>query len=221
MYSKIKNEAIKFRVEGKKSLKEISKILRISKSTASLWLRNYKLPSNELHRRICLAAKKASKTKNKIKRERIEKEKAEGSKFFTAFKKNGLLKKREWIGKLSEAAVIFRLILNGFEIYSSIFDCDKIDFIIRKGREGKLIRLQAKTVRRVKRGWGKGEGFIPLICQKGHYGRRKIGEKDFDFIVGYDLFSDSCYVFNKNQIRKNKTTIGIKRGIKEGWHIIK
>ena len=68
---KIKQEAIRLRTEEKLSLKEIAEKLDIAKSTASLWLRDYRLPEEELTKRNvsntsdCYKQQKCKQERNK------------------------------------------------------------------------------------------------------------------------------------------------------------
>ena len=62
MYNEeIKKECIRLRVEKRLSLKDISNMLEISKSTASLWLKKYPLKEREKIQRYRESGKKSKK----------------------------------------------------------------------------------------------------------------------------------------------------------------
>jgi hypothetical protein len=46
---------------------------------------------------------------------------------------------------------------------------------------------------------------------------RRYMDREFDFIVGYDLFRDTAYVFSWDEVSANKTTVTVSKDAAERW----
>jgi hypothetical protein len=115
--------------------------------------------------------------------------------------------------KIAEAAVLFRLTLHGFPAYGSWFDGDKADWMVRVPTTGKRLSIQVKWARQGKAG----APFIRLSCSEGRGKLRRYAQGEFDFIVGYDLWSDTCYVWSWEDTARHASTISICSGAAERW----
>lgn len=61
--------------------------------------------------------------------------------------------------------------------------------------------------------------FLKLRCANGRGKSRKYREGEFDFIVGYDLFTDTAYVFSYNEL-EDKNVIFVLMQRKNGISLI-
>ena len=116
--------------------------------------------------------------------------------------------------KIAEAAVMLRLVLQGFCPFGSVFDGDKTDWLVEIPQTGKVLKIQVK--------WAKGTKDIglPLVnlqCAEGASGIRRYKKGEFDFIVGYVLFTDTAYVWSWNEVEHLKTSVSICTEAAEQW----
>jgi len=210
-----REEAIRLRIEGRKSNQEISKILKCPKTTVHYWLKKLPLTKEELSQMSSERIKRLHK-EGKIKSHK--KDRGTESKFFGIVKDEKLTRARK--AKIAEAAILFRLVLHGFDVYSSIFDGDRIDFIINY--KGRIKKIQVKSVQE---GSKSVLPHIPLVSTSGGlchgiYSYR-YKEEDFDFIVGYDLLTDKAYIFSFDETKHLKSSITIRDDAEENWLRIK
>jgi hypothetical protein len=108
---------------------------------------------------------------------------------------------------------MLRLALIGLDIYGSVFDGSKADWLVRVP-SGKSAVIQVKWVREQK---SHGLPTISLTCSEGHNKRRRYSTGEFDFIVGYDLHTDTAYVFSEADAEGHKATVTINMNNAERW----
>ena len=116
------------------------------------------------------------------------------------------------VQKITESAILYRLAIYDFNVYSSMFDGDRIDFIVEYPRSERLIRLQVKTCK-----IAEGAPCVPLIRTEGHNTQIRYLKGEFNFIVGYNIFTDTAYVFSEKEVENNKTGIAVTEESKENW----
>ena len=180
------------RRDHRMSLSEIADVLGVSKSTLSVHLRDERLDESE--RKQKNARKKDSKSK------RFERTESNLHKRFPA---HGLT--RRFKGSVAEAAVALRLSLVGVEVFSSMFDGDEID-MVAKTMSGKLLKIQVKWAKHAKHGLPR----VKLV--------RANGEKyEVDFVVAYDLFSDTAFVFALDEVSGFKESTAVRDDAAERW----
>jgi len=197
MKTELKNEAIRLRTEERASFREIQNITGVSKGTLSIWLANYPLTLEELKTR---------------RRRKPYKDRGLESKFYSTVKNKELTRLQK--GKIAEAAIIFRLVLNGFNVYNSIFDGDKYDCLVEIPETKRIVKLQIRWAKEYKNG-------LPLIslkCSNGFKTYRKFTSKEFDFIVGYNLFNDTAYIYSFNEIDHLNSAITTSKDGEEAWN---
>ncbi len=115
-------------------------------------------------------------------------------------------------GQIAEAAVLFRLVLHGLQVLTGVFDGGRVDWLVEVP-SGKLARLQVKWARRKKHG-------LPvfyLTCSDGRGRTRRYQEGEFDFLVGYDLFTDTAYVYSWKELSANVDSISVRPDAAERW----
>ncbi len=198
----LKEAVLKLRKQDRLSLCEIHSRTGVSKGTLSYWLKPYPLTKEE---RKALYAKGRGKFKYSP-----YKEESQHSKMV-----KGIEFTRKQKGDIAEAAVLFRLTLHRYITFGSPFDGDKADWLTIVPETGNIWRIQ---VRWCAKNRVIGAPFIPLKCCVGNRSTRRLRDDEFDFIVGYDLFTDTAYVFSSVEISKNKATISIRLDAAEAWH---
>jgi hypothetical protein len=89
---------------------------------------------------------------------------------------------------ISEAAVLFRLALHGFQVSMPVSDGAKPDWLVTV--DGRSVKIQVKTVSCKPSQYGL--PCISLLCHgyRSKNKTRRYSRGEFDFIVGYDLYSD-------------------------------
>ena len=181
--------------EGK-TIGEISESLGINKSTLHPWLSNQ--PRSPAHatrsRERWEAAMRVRSATRKASRMATE------SKFSKAVSGQDLTRARK--SQIAEAAILFRLVLHGFNVYGSVFDGDRTDWLAIVEKDGTRKRIQVKWMSRAK--WG--EPHMHLKCKE-RGTMRRYRDDEFDAMVGYDLFTDTAYVYTPAEISKN---VGLK-----------
>lgn len=203
--SSVKLKVIQLRVNKHLSLREIHQQTGVPKGTLSNWLKPYPLPEEIRKAKQAIAYEKLQNyVKTVRKRQRpIESKyhKALGDRELTSYQR----------GAISEAAVLFRLTLYGFKVYGSVFDGGTADWLV-ESPTGKRLKIQVKSAYIDRRGLP----IINLRCNDGRTKFRCYREGEFDFIVGYCLFSDTAYVLSFEEV-KDKTAHVPQEQDEERW----
>ena len=196
--------AITLRKEQKLGYKAIAQKLGVPTSTIRVHLSPYKLSPQDLKLRAKLPSsmprsKKASLDVNGFPRPHWM-ESIDFAKLSTSQR-----------GAIAEAAVLFRLAVNGFSVYGSPFDGDRIDWIV-KAPNGKLSTLQVCHVSRFRYG-------RPLIrlTRASHGKSTRFRQSVVNFIIGYDFHNDAAYVFSATEVENNLTAITVTVAVLEAW----
>lgn len=197
----LKLEALRLRKEERLSLREIEEITGASKGSLSKWLKPYPLTKQE----------KKERQKN---RDRAHLRKDRGQKSGLHQMAKGRSYTRTDKAKISEAAVLLRLVLHQIAVFGSPFDGDRADWVALTPHD-RLLKIQVK--------WAKTTGLhgLPYITLTHTAGGRKsvrYTKEDFDFIVGYDLFTDTAYVFSYEETATLKRTVSVRKSAAEAWH---
>lgn len=198
----LKAACIRLRVEQGLSQRQIVAQTGASQGSVSRWLQPYPLPEDEKGARIVqgarlggLTGKKGTGAKSKYA------EMAEGRTYSTLQR-----------AKVAEAAVLYRLVIHGFNPFGSMFDGDKTDWLVEVP-SGQVHRLQVKTARSGRHG----RPAISLHCSDGVGGSRTYRKGEFDFMVAHDLFTDTCYVWSWPELEGQKRSITITPDAAEAW----
>lgn len=197
----LKQEAIRLRKQDRLSLREIEEITGASKGSLSKWLKPYPLTDQE--------KKKRQKNRN---RSHLRKNRGTGSSLHQMAQGRDYTRNDK--AKISEAAVLLRLVLHQMAVFGSPFDGDRADWVALTPQD-RLVKLQVK--------WAKATGphGLPYISLTHTAGGRKTVRyvrEDFDFIIGYDLFTDTAYVFSYEETADLKRTVSVRESAAEAWH---
>jgi len=200
----IKQECIQLRVKEHKSLSQIEKQMRVSRSTLSIWLRDFPLTKDERYKRIGVD----NHTQYRAPFEKI------GSLFIQA-NPEGMSRLQK--SKIAEAAVFLRLVVFGFCPFGSVFDGDKTDWLVEVPDSDKVHKVQVKWARRNASG---GLPYISFRCRQGSE-TRPYEKGDFDFIVGYDYHSDQACVWAWDEVKSHKRVVTMEESAIEAWDKMK
>lgn len=196
----VKAEAVRLRVEERKSLREIVKATGASQGIVSLWLRPYPLTKEE---QATLRRQKRALQPNTPCAPRGP----ESHRHLMAPELG-----RDQKGAIAEMTVAARLAALGFLIYKPLMDGSRVDLLAFNPETLAYNRIQVKWVYSAKRG----RPLIKLSCRDGRL-RRTYTEKDIDFIIGYDLYSDSSYIWHITELVGLRTAVAISDSVKEKW----
>lgn len=197
--TELRDECVRMRIEDRLSLRDIQNRTGASKGSLSTWLRHIPLTKEEMASRK--VAPPIPKKKNRG-------EESEIHQIVRDSHLNGVQ-----VAKVSETAVMLRMLARGFNVFGSVFDGEKADWIVETS-SGKMVKIQVKTAVNASSG-------LPIISLShginSRLGRRRYLRGDFDFIVGYDLFTDTAYVWSWNELEELKATVSICEEAKERW----
>lgn len=195
----LKAECIRLRDEERMSLREIHQKTGASKGSLSSWLKDFPLTAEE----------KADRARKQKRYQAPKKERGKESVYHQMLSGKPLTCNEK--AKISEAAVLHRVVVQRFNVFGSPFDGDRADWVVEA--DGKLLRVQVKWASKVRQG-------LPVVSLSHNpTGRKKrrYTREDFDFIVGYDLFTDTCYVWSFDETENHKATISVCPKAAERW----
>jgi len=114
--------------------------------------------------------------------------------------------------KIAEAAVLLRVVVFGMTAYRSVFDGDKVDWFVETP-QGRTWKVQVKWVRESRHGLPG----VSLRCHEGNRDLRRYQEGEFDFIVGYDLYTDVSYVWSFEEAEHLRNSVTVCAEAAERW----
>ena len=200
----VKDEALRLRVEEHLGLGDISARTGVSQGTLSNWLRAHPLDGDEVLTRMRENARRSAAG--------LKKDRGEEAAIHQTVREHQLNVVQ--VAKVAEAAVLLRLLVRGFNVFGSVFDGDRTDWLVEVPA-GRVWKIQVKTA--VK---SKTHG-LPVV-QLGHgmnskAGRQRYKEGEFDFIVGYDLYTDTAYVWSWAETASHRAAITVCPEAAECW----
>lgn len=188
----LQQEAVKLRVESRYSIRHVCKILGVSRGTVSAWLKPYPLTPEECRERLIASIGRVQGEESRLHQLLGGRELPRAAK-----------------ARISEAAILLRLVAQGWEVYGSPFDGDKFDWVVNLGP--RLVRLQVKSTS----SQADESPQVRLRCSDGKASRR-YREGEFDFIVGYDFFTDTAYVWSWPEV-EGRACISVTHESAERW----
>ncbi len=200
----LRAEAVRLRVEQRLSLREIQVATGASKGSLSVWLRSHSLTEEEVvARRV-----RADASRVGVKRDRAVESTLHAS-------IRGVELTRQQKGRLSETAVLLRLILQGFDPVRSPFEGARVDWwVLIPGVSSAPLKLQVKWAYQAKAG----QPVVSLERYQGHHARKRMEPEDFDILAGYDLYTDTVYVWTREEVAHHKGHISVSADAAEAWH---
>jgi hypothetical protein len=206
----VRKEVIRLRVEDKLSFPEIQKQTKLSKGTLSLWLKPYPLPEGDLLERKRRNGSRFGKAQADLKRAPI----SQPSKLWSMAASNKLTSDQK--GRIAETAILLRLVVLGFNPLRSMFEGSRSDWVVEVANTDRVIRLQVKWASPGK----EGRPVVQTTTSRRH-GRYSYSPKDFDFLIGYDLRTDTAHVFSWDDIKGRSRSVSVGKASEEAWHKIR
>lgn len=194
----LRAEATRLRIEKRMSLNEIEAATGVAKSNLSVWLREHPLTAEEVRARRVDPPKKGR-----------------GAESALHVAVRGRTLTRQQKGRIAEAAVLLRLVLHGFSPMSSPFDGDRVDYLVEVPESRRILKLQVKWASSAH---PNGLPVVPLRCTDGHNRARRLARDEFDFVVGYNLFTDTAHVWSFDDVVRNKRFVTVDAESAEAWH---
>jgi hypothetical protein len=119
-------------------------------------------------------------------------------------------------GRFAEAAVLQRLAGLGLDVSNPVFDNDVSDWVVKiKPRMLRVIQVRCIS-------WTKHGAPILRLVRTMATGNKIITERltadEFDFMVGYDIVTDSAFVYTAAELVNNTTAKSVTCDAKEAWH---
>lgn len=202
-------EAIRLRVQEQLGLDSISERLGVAKGTLSRWLKEYPLNEDVVHTRM--------QENGKASAGRLKKYRGDESEVYRIVRSHDLNSGQ--IAKVAEAAVAFRLLTWGFNVFGSSYDGDRTDWLVEVPSTRKVWKVQVKTVQENNKGGLPHASLRHGAGSKIKYQRYLPGE--FDFLVGYDIYTDIAYVWSWDEIAHLISAVTICPDAKERWDKLK
>jgi hypothetical protein len=197
-----REEAVRLRVQERLSMDEILNRLpvNVGRGTLSGWLREYPLTVDEYRLR------KLGNLPSPVRKDR-----GEESRWHKLVAGKQLSRHQK--AKIAEAAVLFRLVLHGFAPFGSVFDGDIADWLVQVPETGRSVTIQVRWVKQGRHG-------LPMVSLRrteGHNTEVRFKAGEFDYIVGYDLFTDTAYVFSFQDVAHLRQRVTISEQYAEAW----
>lgn len=194
----LKTECIRLRTEEQKSFREIALLTGASKGSLSGWLQNYPLPDEKRKQLLARTPTYHTPKKNR----------GEESVIHQLSKTRNLDPNQR--SKVAEIAVALRMAAMGFEVFGAVGDGPKADWLVLVPSTGKVWKIQVKLTRPSKEG-------LPLIVLRCSQNSRVYENKEVDFFVGYDLFTDTAYVWAWSEVEHLSASVSITPEAAERW----
>jgi len=200
----LRDRAIELRVNQRLSRKEIHEALEgaVVKTTIGRWLRDYQLTVEEKREKMIFGC-----AARETERPPAEATGGDSSAHYLVAVDRDLSTVQ--LGRIGESAVAFRAAIRGLALFKPTTDGSPEDYVIGLS-DGRLSRLQVKMCKR-------GAVGAPTISlTDGRMRRYKHGT--FDFIAGYDLYSDAVYIFTAEEVKGLRASVSVTASAKEAWH---
>ena len=198
----MRDECVRLRREERMGLSELSQKTGVSRGTLSGWLKKYPLKSEEILGRM---RKSALRTATLTKKSQGEKsrlfEKLASSRKYSTNQK----------GNIAESAVLLRLLLVRLRVLSPAFEGDKTDWVVITPNN-QIFKIQVKCCLET--------SSSPCVSLRSPSTSIQYQEGDFDFIVGYDLYTDTAYVWSWDDVKLLHSSVSVCPEAEEAWHKI-
>jgi hypothetical protein len=201
--TELRNECVRLRMEDRLSITEIQERTGASRGSLSYWLKDIPLTDDEIKRRF----------EKREHRGQRRKDVGAESEINQIVRESNLSGGK--VAKVSETAVMLKMLARGYNVFGSMFDGEKADWIVET-QSGKILKIQVKTTTR-------GQHGLPFVnLTRGvNNGCRQVRSRyvkgDFDFMIGYDLFTDVAYVWSWDDVDHLKSAVSICDDAKERW----
>lgn len=207
-----KREVIRLRVEERLGLDALVERTGLPHTTVYSWVRGFPLTDAEIQGRRQNGGRRTSSLREA--RGDLAKGRGPEADLHQVVRAHSLTGLQ--VAKVSEAAVLLRLLARGFNVFGSVFDGDRTDWIVEVPSTGKVWKIQVKTTlqRAARHG-------LPTVALRHasdtRFGARRYKPGEFDFIVGYDLYTDTAYVWSWAEVVHLKAAVTVCPEAAERW----
>jgi hypothetical protein len=104
------------------------------------------------------------------------------------------------------------LVLLGYEVWHDAFEGNRVDWLVTRPGFRRYLRLQVRWAKRGKRG-------RPYISTRRAGGMIELTKEDCDFLIGYDLETDTAFVFPVAE-RPHRRQQHCRPAFAEAWHLL-
>lgn len=201
----LRKEAIRLRTEEHLSLNEILARLPdgVARSTCFGWIKDFKLPERRMQ---------ARRKKNATAMQRRKVDLGPPSSLAEMASEHDYSPLEQ--GAIAEAAAMLRMTINRWKVLRSSFDGDVVDFYATRHKSNKMVKVQVRTARPVKR-----HGHPVVSLRRMHNGRTvRFNEGDFDILIGYCLHNDTAYVWTYDEVAELKCSVSVSDDCAEAWY---
>lgn len=202
--SELRTECVRLRVEEHLELRAIRDRTGVSVGALSALLRMHPLPAPlKAQRAAARGAQRAIPREDRF---------PNASPFLAFMKPLDTLSRKEK-GRIAEAAVLLRLSLLGLIPAKPVFDGETSDWLVELPGRPDIKRIQVKWMKTGTHG----QPFAPLTST-GSSGKVKVyTQADFDILVGYDIRTDRCYVWDWEAIGARQASVAADVASCEAW----
>lgn len=193
------------RLFDRKSLREISDMTGVSKSTLSVVLRDLQLTEEEAR---TFAVNNATRS-HSARVTAAEREDKERHARFNQSSYDQLSTNQK--GAISEGAVIQRLMTIGVLPFTPVCQGGRVDLLGFVPESRKFLRFQVKTARRQRLG----SAVFQLRARTGGI-HTCYGVDDFDILVAHSPTVDACYISRADEIH-GRTSSTVRESDREAW----
>lgn len=191
----LRAECVRLRVEQRMSFREIEAITGASRGSLSAWLKDHPLTATEA---------KARRPKPPT---NFPKARGEESALHQTVKANGLSPNQK--GKLAEACILTRMLAHGLIPFGSVFDGEAADWVVQVPG-GSIKKVQVKLAFQARHG-------LPTVALRKSASKRPYRDGDFDILAGFDLYTDTAYVWTWDEIKHNTAAVTVSSDAGERW----
>jgi len=204
----VRERAIQLRTQEHMGLANIATTLGIAKGTASLWLQDHPLPAEVLAARRSANGKASSGRRKACDSPHVREITARfrevaASRSYTTSQ----------MGAIAETAALLRLHTHQFEVFRPTRDGSKVDLVVLDPPTGRTMKVQVKCAKQSRSGLP----VVSLLCGMGSRKFRRYTVEEFDFIVGYDITTDTCFVWSFDEVSHLNSSITITPEAAERW----
>lgn len=197
-----KEQAIRIRLSDKLSTPIIGEMLGIDGATVRLWTSPYPLSDwemSEIHR-------KAGKMSGAITRQRSQAELNLPCRYQEEISTNTYSSTQT--GNIAEAAIRRKCQRLHFEFYAPAYGCAFFDGIIYVPQARQAWKVQIKTATHHNKG-------LPTVSTRSS--KNKYLRETCDFLIGYEIVSDTAYVWSHDELIPFQYRVSLRPDAKENW----
>jgi transcriptional regulator with XRE-family HTH domain len=199
----LRAECLRLRREERLSLNEIHARTGAAKGSLSAWLRSEPLTSDEVRAKCAHSLRTHPRVSKKPRGDASALYRLVGGRTLSPVE----------VGRAAEFAAALRMVLHGMIPFKAPFDGAHIDWLVQVPGVKHPLKVQVKCAHRSRAGLP----FVSVRRTSGHTARRRYNDDEVDILVGYDLRTDTCYVWRWSEIGTRSSAITVSPEAAECW----